>query len=1143
MNRTILCLLVSLCWCGPIVTARGQTTRPDATEVLKQLLAVPAPMPRGKTEATEPRKQRPRSFFNANNPPPDDSPVEDLIDYWTEWVAFSKPVPSSAVRERLLIACLDDPPKLVRLISLLPLTNTAFSKVKNFYDNAPDLPESMRDAIKEWLMLNSNFYVEELIALANKAKDNERVGSVENREALVALAKRKWEIAEPLLRRLELSPQPRSAALAHSLFYEHAIKEKDSAAEERYRDILQTIASNREQPTCARDIAIVTLSSTEWSGRDEWYLGLFQDETLIDPNDNGVFFAPLATVVFEDPDKWIPVMARLVESKDLTVRSVAANSLLVFHYRSPRKDALLPLLPWLSDPAWIEEGHINDRLVLIQSIAQVDLPESVPGLLSVIENAGNSADNLERSYAAQLLGKYKDVRAIAALQKAVTIETDDENRKRIIEGLLACQPLTDTEQLQALEAYAAMLTTAEGREKLGREEPLPLMESIGEYLSNLPSAPDSLVHAVLTRAENLKPDKLALAQALLNIVHHWEGRQVELDKIRRIGNGSAEIKTITQALERRAKIRESLNPELRALSATNGPAKGIAAVLLGDGSMAQGILASEDQFAQIALLACSRLTHTALPVDLVGPMLRSKNELLAVAAEGYLLVEDSREAQQLLWKHHQNKAFVTGWGKNSDLEFGRFDQIAKMEEKLRAELFQENGPVEIIALLDRFENRGRILRIFPDRAVYTKHEDQARHLERAVSKAELAFFKQFVLTKGITDLGPQFGPCHYICTSETFLTLTKEKGRRVYSTQPAGIWMDVRDNLDLLGRGDSAKIRYKLEDEIKGLEILYAGESSSVKDVWQRGSEIRIYLERHLTPKEIQSHLSSGTASDDGLVIDKSELATVAKARFSWRIYSDKKLGRVTSQPDIYSTIDKAKFPRGYEDDVPIDYDDPNVQKLTDDSIIIAANYRGLWKQLAGTKAVRISSDEDVSYTSPIVTPDARWVVVTRTASGSQPSYLVRYDLQTGREHRVNIEPADFCFAVAFVAPHGKVLVYRGSRVYGPSARSATGRNRPEYFLLDPATGVTQTVSGEFAPLHESGRRFLQPADKPNEFWAAIAEGDKTQVGRYNLKDFTFKPVLTVPHISFESMSMWVDENQKKLYLVYRGQLLRLPLP
>ena len=45
-------------------------------------------------------------------------------------------------------------------------------------------------------------------------------------------------------------------------------------------------------------------------------------------------------------------MARMVENKDLTLRSAAAKCLIGSLDGPPRKDALLPMLPWLSNPTW-----------------------------------------------------------------------------------------------------------------------------------------------------------------------------------------------------------------------------------------------------------------------------------------------------------------------------------------------------------------------------------------------------------------------------------------------------------------------------------------------------------------------------------------------------------------------------------------------------------------------------------------------------------------------------------------------------------------------------------------------------------------------------------------------------------------------
>ena len=99
-------------------------------------------------------------------------------------------------------------------------------------------------------------------------------------------------------------------------------------------------------------------------------------------------------------------------------------------------------------------------------------------------------------------------------------------------------------------------------------------------------------------------------------------------------------------------------------------------------------------------------------------------------------------------------------------------------------------------------------------------------------------------------------------------------------------------------------------------------------------------------------------------------------------------------------------------------------------------------------------------------------------------------------------------------------------------------------FLLDAATGAMQPIAGEFRPLAQQTFRPLQSASKSNEFWAAIYDPEKseTQIGIYNAGVFNFKPVLRVPKIKFNSLSMWVDEAGEKAYFVYRGHLLALPL-
>ena len=141
---------------------------------------------------------------------------------------------------------------------------------------------------------------------------------------------------------------------------------------------------------------------------------------------------------------------------------------------------------------------------------------------------------------------------------------------------------------------------------------------------------------------------------------------------------------------------------------------------------------------------------------------------------------------------------------------------------------------------------------------------------------------------------------------------------------------------------------------------------------------------------------------------------------------------------------------------------------------------------------------------------------------------------------KVALPPADQFDSVAYVAAHNKVLLRRAR----DEEKKSSDPEEPEFYLLDVATGRTQKVTGEFAPLLQEARRSLQSTGKPIEYWAAIPdrENNRTRVGRYNPRDFSFQPAFDVQQLTFNSFSMWVDEKEAKLLVVYEGQLLRLPL-
>lgn len=1151
-SPTIYALFI--CCLIATVSAEAQTARSESSEMLRQLLAMPAPTPRTPKADEEEKDQRPPEFYSDDRMPADSAPLDDLLAYWghrTSILYLDGPKPTPAVRQRLLAAFEAEPDELRHLLPFLPETEAAAERVKKLYDEAQSgarFDESWQKSVREWLQFNSKYFLNELLALARKVKDKD--GYVENQEALNALAKVDWSSAEPLLQTLVESGGPRSAALALRLSYQHALEDKDASAEGKYRARLQAIAANSSAPARARDIAIEALSLTEWDGRDEWYLSLFADETLLNSHDGSYGFSPLITLFDRDPDKWIPVMTRLVESKNRAVQQAAASCLVIYAIASPRRDAILPVLRWLSDPDWLKVSP-TERVWFMQKMDQLEMPESVPGLIWIVENEENNAH-----WAARTLAHYKDPRAVPALKKALAQENNEDTRQYIIRALIASGGVPEAEQVAALEAYAAKLTTSEGRDDVERyrsygDDALPVPVSIGNYLARMKDAPDSLVVAALARVEYLQKRNPELARVLLEITQRWQARQVDIDMLRRIGAQTADAATIANALERREKLRASVSAELQSLVGAGGTAQGVASVLLADESLAQSILGANDQSAQAALLACARLVQMPLPVAQVGALLESKNPNLKLAAERYLLAEDSPEARQLLWARHENEAFITGWRENILLIAGSdFGAMGKAEEKLRTELLGDGAPLEIIALVNNSEQPSQVVRVYKGKAVYTHYEDASRYRERVITSQELAQLKNFIETNHLMELGPQFGDCHHDCYVSEFLSVTKQRGRRMFNHQSIFTLMTTFANFELLGKGDGVKIHYRLENEIKGLEVLLADELLSAKDVWQRGKDLRVFVERAETPEEVEQRQKANDTPDDDE--DNAEAAREesrrqeaerARARFSWRAFTNGKPGALLPQPEGYATFDESAFEVEYNDS-PLQADKQLVETTTGNYVVFAGSYSkgGLWKKAMGQKAVPIT--EEGRYANAVVTPDGKWVVAGKAEDHwGQPNYVVRVNLQTNREYRVKLPPADEFQPIAYLATHGKLLLRRAKDKSNTDPKSISPV-APEFYLLDAATGQTQLVTGVFEPLQQEGRRSLQPTGKAYEFWAAIPDdaNNRTRVGRYNVKDFSFQTLLVVPHLIFDSMKMWVDEDAAKLYVVYEDQLLRLPL-
>jgi hypothetical protein len=187
-----------------------------------------------------------------------------------------------------------------------------------------------------------------------------------------------------------------------------------------------------------------------------------------------------------------------------------------------------------------------------------------------------------------------------------------------------------------------------------------------------------------------------------------------------------------------------------------------------------------------------------------------------------------------------------------------------------------------------------------------------------------------------------------------------------------------------------------------------------------------------------------------------------------------------------------------------------------------------------------------------VVTPDGRWLV------GTLGEKLICYDLKRRKMIPIKGEDGqavDGLFAIRNWPGSNEVLLMRPAAWPWPSDKL---RPQPDFYLLNPATGevawpfewaaesarpgATFRSTGE--PWLQHTNRPLQSSSEGGGFWAAIPdrEGPFTRVGGYRGFDFVETFAFRAYPLVFESGDMWIDEQEEKIYVVYKNDLLRLPL-
>jgi hypothetical protein len=1166
--------------------ARAQTAAPSG--LLRKLVDVPAPAPFEPPEKKGETKERPADFMDEENVPPDDAPIEDLLDYWTQpysnlFPSNYRPVPSAKTVERILEHCEDNPEKLPRYLGIFPAKPEIADTIKDIYDKETSKSEQENyefTRVKEWLKFNSRYYLSDLTKSAGEIRDENNYVQNANQHVLRALARVDWDAALPIVQRLENDQtNPYSIILAKWVSYQHARDTGDFATENAYRHDLQKIVENTGATWAQRDLAMDALViEGDFEGRDEWYLSLLDDETLLTIQDNG--YTGLTTLMNASPRKqWLEKMAELAESSNLSVRTAAARNLMRM-YKEGKPEALKPLVPWLANAAWAKESRNSERSALIKALGETLVPESVQGLIAVVMN-----EEANRDAAATALIKYKDPRAVPALRSVLATKEAPGDRNTFINALVASGGFSDEEQITDLEAYAALITTPEGKETvdayetyynedrdLGDEEEdkrakavlIPMQISIGKFLADQEEPQEGLVLRAMARVKVLRRSNPAVADTLAEIMANWKGKAVYIELLRRIRSGESDVGDIVTLLANRAAVRDGLPGEIAAMRAALGIPRGIANCITEEPSEYLAILGQTDEDAQTAMLGCARLVRAQLPVSEVGELLGSPNKLLAMAAERYLESEDSLEARKLVLARNKGAAKILGARtafipdvksiydspalselftsvSGEYFRTGKSAELGKREDTLRKELADDPSMLAVYAMLTPADSGHYVVRLYEDRAVFSFYENEGRYRDRTLTPKEYEGFYDFLIQNNIDAVKPDIGICEHECDPGEFVMFGRDGGRRVYyESAPSNPKLEkLQEMLGEFNKGE-LKLHYRLGP---GLEVLLADDRSPVSAVWKKAEDLRVVVEGAI---ESEAGSEASPPGDEG------------PASLSWRKFENGKLGGPVAQPaeapflrdekQVPETAGISSTPRAWQVRIPggeiraSEYDDP-----------------GLFRVARGHMPVKI---KEGNYQNPIVTGDGKWVIVSKADEESGDyNRIVRINLLTRREFPINLPAADSVRPVAFVYSHNKVLVYRGKLpAYeyeegdGEGAEEGDGPPRlvkpdltpaiPEYYLVDAATGVVQRVRGEVRPLELQTYRPLQPTGVASEFWAAVYDEStkSTSIGRYSDKTFTFRPVMNVPNINLDSMAIWVDEPGRKVYFAYEGHLLALPV-
>jgi hypothetical protein len=452
------------------------------------------------------------------------------------------------------------------------------------------------------------------------------------------------------------------------------------------------------------------------------------------------------------------------------------------------------------------------------------------------------------------------------------------------------------------------------------------------------------------------------------------------------------------------------------------------------------------------------------------------------------------------------------------------------------------------------------LRLYPDDCPF-------RYFYRKLSSKELKRLRQFVTDKAVDKLREYDSD---VCdgVGYEYVHLTRNGGCRLRMNNPPDdemrqwhkmpasdpdlVYGDLVSLFVGLTDLDRLKVKYFGTRLPAGLEVLFAHAKQEIRMVWANGDDIRVLVgEYQMWPQEWRA-LRNGKL---GPRVDAPEGFPPAIGSGFFEASRDARDASATSKDSIPKNEPPHKIPRE-----PKNRKEKPKEPKREFSVFDSSEP---WQVRYGTGTIRggrfgegkpatwilgKGQNPEKLFDQPIdnqlVTPDGHYLVGTLDAK------LICYDLTKRKMVPIaDAEAANSFEAIHYLPAQKRVLLVRPPRqeLRLPLRRSAYEWHPVAYRLLDPVTGKTTELKYVDVAkcLRQPMKRPWQATGKPGVIWMAYTGATDSDgcLGRFDTRELRLCGWTSIDSLAFDNDHCWIDEAAKKIYIVFRGHLLRVPLP